>query len=370
MTVTDEKAEEPTAGDAFRPELLTITTAQRPTPLLPISYDQFRRVTLPEAIETLSLAQQLDAVRAAVRPRLRYLSYSAFGALNGFRFRSAPRETLYLNALGEFADWNSPTASVQTSGRSGGSRMRGASGEAEEGKYVVGYRTALLPQVQGDHADDLDLEAARKFTVLDDAVEASELHGGSVFKIVTEHGETKLRELMVDLGRVAGVPYDRCYRIGDHLLIGPSFVRESEAETQVRIAALVAAQVSAVISLVDRNELFEMRAGRRSLRLETLFRHSYFPIRNGDAPAKELMCTILDEIESLVVVGDKVFLHCGGGRGRSGCVAGCLLARHGIATGVGALNTLGEMRYGHGLFTPSPETKMQRQLVSDWKAGE
>ena len=128
--------------------------------------------------------------------------------------------------------------------------------------------------------------------------------------------------------------------------------------------------VSVVVSLVERNELFALRKDIRLHRYDELWEQHYFPIRDGEAPPREQMRVIFDTIEAAVVSGNKVFLHCFGGRGRSGCVAGCGLARAGIALGTTALNRLTEIRYSHGLFLPSPETARQRDLVIDWAPGE
>lgn len=82
------------------------------------------------------------------------------------------------------------------------------------------------------------------------------------------------------------------------------------------------------------------------------------------------MRTILDMIDEMIDAGHQVFLHCLAGRGRTGAVIGCWLARHGIATGEAAIDELSRLRYRCGLFTPSPETETQRRLVTSWKEGE
>ena len=66
---------------------------------------------------------------------------------------------------------------------------------------------------------------------------------------------------------------------------------------------------------------------------QQLFDHYYFPVRDGDIPPDAQMVQILDIIEESLRKGATPFLHCLGGRGRSGCVAGCFLARRGVATG-------------------------------------
>src|SRR5206468_1036045 len=157
-------------------------------------------------------------------------------------------------------------------------------------------------------------------------------------------------------------------RIDSQLLVGPTFVTPSFSETADRIAALVTARIDLVVSLVERAELFADR--KEIARYDDLWELAYFPVRDGEAPSRELMKEILDTIEGATSKGQRVYLHCVGGRGRSGCVAGCLFARRRLATGLTALNLLSKIRYEHGLFSPAPETDAQRLLVANWFPGE
>jgi len=56
------------------------------------------------------------------------------------------------------------------------------------------------------------------------------------------------------------------------------------------------------------------------------------------------MIRILDQIDRGMEQNPAVYLHCWGGRGRTGTVVGCYLARHGMAVGEAALDLLGELR--------------------------
>lgn len=96
-----------------------------------------------------------------------------------------------------------------------------------------------------------------------------------------------------------------------------------------------------------------------------------FPIRDGNVPSREEMRAILDDIDQALAEGRPVYVHCWGGKGRTGTVVGCYLARHGLANGPEALVRIQELRRndptsGH----PSPETERQRDLVRSWKVGE
>ncbi|HOJ15021.1 MAG TPA: tyrosine-protein phosphatase, partial [Deltaproteobacteria bacterium] len=62
-----------------------------------------------------------------------------------------------------------------------------------------------------------------------------------------------------------------------------------------------------------------------------------FPIRDMGIPSRALMKDILDAIDANIAQGRPAYVHCWGGKGRTGTVVGCYLARHGIATGSAAL---------------------------------
>jgi hypothetical protein len=95
------------------------------------------------------------------------------------------------------------------------------------------------------------------------------------------------------------------------------------------------------------------------------------PIRDLDVPARETMVKILDGIDSAVAADRPVYLHCWGGRGRTGTVVGCWLVRHGIDDGTTALNHIRELRsFEATAHSPSPETTLQRQMVLTWKRGD
>lgn len=79
---------------------------------------------------------------------------------------------------------------------------------------------------------------------------------------------------------------------------------------------------------------------------------------------------ILDRLDALAAAGTPTYLHCWGGIGRTGLVAGCWLVRHG-RTGEAALAELA----GHWAsvekrvrFPESPQTSAQRRYVVEWAA--
>ena len=94
-----------------------------------------------------------------------------------------------------------------------------------------------------------------------------------------------------------------------------------------------------------------------------------FPVPDMGVPSPETMASILSFIAGEVAEGHKVYLHCLGGVGRTGTVAGCLLAGDG-RDGDDALATLGRLFATTELRalsdTVSPQTAAQRDFVHDW----
>lgn len=68
------------------------------------------------------------------------------------------------------------------------------------------------------------------------------------------------------------------------------------------------------------------------------------PIRDVSSPSREEMVMILDHIDQALVRQRPVYIHCWGGKGRTGTVVGCYLARHGVAVGDAALEAIRQLR--------------------------
>lgn len=95
------------------------------------------------------------------------------------------------------------------------------------------------------------------------------------------------------------------------------------------------------------------------------------PIRDLGIPSRELMVQILDRIDDSFALDRPVYVHCWGGRGRTGTVVGCWLARQGIAAGESVLIKIKELRRTDAkAHWPSPEMPEQIQMVLSWKKGQ
>ena len=98
-------------------------------------------------------------------------------------------------------------------------------------------------------------------------------------------------------------------------------------------------------------------------------RYKRFTITDHSVPTPETMRAILNEIDSSLAAGRKVYVHCWGGIGRTGTTVGCYLVRH-RHTGQEALAQLAEWWKNvpkSRMWPHSPETERQMQFVLNWK---
>jgi hypothetical protein len=98
--------------------------------------------------------------------------------------------------------------------------------------------------------------------------------------------------------------------------------------------------------------------------------HRRFSIGDFGLPTPEQMNVILDTIEESIQAGQKIYLHCWGGIGRTGTTVGCYLVRQGMS-GKAALTQLADWwrsvpksRY----HLHSPETLEQMNFILNWAA--
>lgn len=91
------------------------------------------------------------------------------------------------------------------------------------------------------------------------------------------------------------------------------------------------------------------------------------PIRDMGIPESGDMERVLDRIDALHSDGRAVYVHCWGGKGRTGMVIGCYLLRHGMATNNDVLDRLRRLRDAAGLTLPVPETAAQRAFLVNWR---
>jgi len=76
------------------------------------------------------------------------------------------------------------------------------------------------------------------------------------------------------------------------------------------------------------------------------------------------MIRILNQIDMCIKYDKPVYVHCWGGKGRTGTVVGCYLARHGMVAGKDVIEMIKTLRKNTEDFSdPSPETSKQIKMV-------
>ncbi len=152
------------------------------------------------------------------------------------------------------------------------------------------------------------------------------------------------------------------------LLAGPLPTGADRAALRAEVALLLALGVRTVIDLRTPNEPPSIRALLDKLATDEVDPVWIgVPILDGGAPSAATMQAILDVIDRSLSRDRAVYVHCQGGRGRTGTVIACWWIRHGRFDAEGALAELGRRRLGqpHGAH-PSPETAPQIRLVRTW----
>lgn len=164
---------------------------------------------------------------------------------------------------------------------------------------------------------------------------------------------------------IVGGPISRSYRVGESPLFAGAYPGSGEeADAEADVEAICAAGVDLLFDLTEFGEL-EPYAHLLPPGVE----HRRFPIPDFTAPRPGYAAQILDELTSSLAAGKTIYVHCWGGRGRTGTLAGCWLVRNGLS-GPDALDAIARRRQGlPDGDLPSPETAEQRDLVLRWEPG-
>lgn len=176
------------------------------------------------------------------------------------------------------------------------------------------------------------------------------------------------------------VPFQRSYWVVPGKLLAGYYPGDLDtSKMEKKLKGLLQAGIRYVISLMEENEQnwngkrfrsyendIKRYAGQEGVEI-TLVRR---PIEDLSAPTPEYLRNILDEIDHAVSQNKPVYVHCWGGKGRTGTVVGCYLARHGYAQGQDVLSFIHELRQNDPeVYHASPETRQQRDMVTTWKEG-
>jgi protein-tyrosine phosphatase len=170
-------------------------------------------------------------------------------------------------------------------------------------------------------------------------------------------------------------PFENCYWVpGVPVLAGEYPFHPAPGLGAAKLNDLLDAGVTCLIDLTRPEDgltpyasELERQARSRGLAL----RHVPLGIPDMGIPGVERMVEVLDAIDGALRAGERPYVHCWGGVGRTGTVVGCYLVRHGLDAEA-AVRKVGElfatMSPGKVRDHPegAPQTEAQRRFVRDW----
>jgi hypothetical protein len=173
------------------------------------------------------------------------------------------------------------------------------------------------------------------------------------------------------------LPFEHTYWVlPGKLLAGPYPGSHDPDEALHRLRALVQCGIRRVINLMDEEEIRQANPPflpyadtltRLGEEMGIQVSSIRMVIRDQERPSPEVMNATLDEMERSIAAGRPVYVHCWGGRGRTGTVVGCFLVRQGL-TGEEGLEKMEELRKGASNgHLPSPKTEAQKEFVRCWR---
>lgn len=169
-------------------------------------------------------------------------------------------------------------------------------------------------------------------------------------------------------------PHKNSYWITEGTLMAGEYPGHPAAgNARERVARHIEAGISFFLDLTEEDELdpYTRFLPERHPVSGLPMVHKRMPIRDVDVPKSAAeMTAILDSIDGALKEGHVVYVHCWGGRGRTGTVVGCHFVRGG-STGREALLQVAELwkNVEKSAWKPtSPETDEQRSFVLAWRA--
>jgi ADP-ribosyl-[dinitrogen reductase] hydrolase len=161
-----------------------------------------------------------------------------------------------------------------------------------------------------------------------------------------------------------------CYWvIGGRLLAGMHPWSESRSGTLARLRELKTLGIDVVIDLTEGAEVSGYGAEYPTLLASFGITHQRFGLPDHGVPADPGAVTrALDAIDAALDAGQRTYVHCRAGIGRTGLMIGCWLARHGPAgeAAYARLNSLWGASRLASTWPRVPETDTQIRYLLDW----
>ncbi len=176
------------------------------------------------------------------------------------------------------------------------------------------------------------------------------------------------------------MPFPRSYWVAPGLMAGGYPGADDEQQAKKKLSGLLEAGIRHVITLMEASEMhgdkrpfssYENQMNTLAEAMGVVAGFNRMPIEDMSIPSKAHMERILDLIDRCIRNDKPVYVHCWGGRGRTGTVVGCYLVRHGYASGQKALDLIQSLRQNtEDRSEASPETSEQTDMVMAWSGGE
>jgi protein-tyrosine phosphatase len=170
------------------------------------------------------------------------------------------------------------------------------------------------------------------------------------------------------------LPYlDSYWVIQDRFLAGAYPGGMDEESTRKKIQSLIHAGIDCVIDLTQRGDAFYTYADlltKEAADFNAKIERVNFPIPDYDIPSVDLMKKVLDCIDDRLEKGQRVYVHCIGGIGRTGTTVACYLVRHGLSGNEALLELQSLRQNAASWYRRSPESDLQIDFVSKWQGGQ
>jgi hypothetical protein len=163
-------------------------------------------------------------------------------------------------------------------------------------------------------------------------------------------------------------------------MAGKTPVGPDDQSTVLALNQLADAGIDCIVNLMHEDETsvanrlygqYDEDLAQLNWTRETALITMRFPINDMDVPTFADMHEILDVIDAQLANRKTVYVHCWGGKGRTGTVVGSWLQRHAKTDNSTVLESIQELRKSMtNASDKSPETEEQRTFVCNWNPEE